>query len=280
MPRMYKTNTILIAIALVFILALSGCAENKEKAKPVLTLEVAQEGVKRINPEIKVISVGPGPVEGLWELVVKRGTTMSITYMDAEGKLLFLGNVIDTLEKVSLTDLKLNELLKIDPAELPAKGTILLGKADAALNIYVFSDPECPYCALLHSEMIEAVKKREDLAFKIVLVPIIKQHPSAYAKSKTIMCAGSDKEALKLLEDAYTGAELPSPPCDNTVVEDNLEYLDRFSISGTPTIVFQDGTRFQGAIHSEELISAAEKAAGTNAGNAKTSQEKEPVKNK
>ena len=263
---MLKLNSplipVAITIALASILFLSGCTGKEGSQKPILTKQVAEEGVKRLNPDIEVISVNPGPVEGLWELVVKKGTTVSVAYMDAEGKLMFLGNVVDTFEKVSLTELRLNEALTIDPAELPADGTILLGKKDARINIHVFSDPECEYCALLHGEMLDVIGRRPDIAFQIVLVPIIKKHPTAYAKSKTIMCAESDKEALKLLESAYVGDELPPVPCESTVVEDNLNFLDRFNIAGTPTIIFPDGTRIRGAVQADELIAMAESTAG------------------
>jgi len=257
---MIKRIALIVSLT-ILAYALSACTGG-DTPKPVLTKQMAIEGVKRLNPEIEVVSVSPSPVDGLFELVVKRGTTISVAYMDPEGKLIFLGNIVDTFEKTSLTETRLSELLIIDPKQLPTEGTILMGKADAAMKVYVFSDPECSYCALLHGEMLDAVKEREDMAFEIVLVPIIKLHPTAYAKSKAIMCQDTDEKALKMLEDAFIGEELPAPDCDNNIVEENLKLLDKFNISGTPTIVFQDGMRFQGAIHADELITSAEKAAG------------------
>ncbi len=258
-------RSIFISLALLSVLIVSGCTGKENSGNKVLTKQVASEGIKRVNPEIKVISVNPGPVEGLWEIIVKRGTSLSIAYMDATGKLLFLGNVVNTFDKTSLTELRLNEVLTIDPAELPVKGTILMGKKDAPIKVHVFSDPECEYCALFHGQMLEVIAKREDIAFRIVLVPLIKIHPDAYAKSKTIMCAESDKEALKLLESAFTGEDLPPVPCENTIVEDNLNFLDKFNIPGTPTVIFPDGTRVQGAVQSDALIALALKAAGVTA---------------
>ena len=257
---MVKRIALIISTA-ILAFALSACTGG-DTQKPVLTKQKAIEGVKLLNPEIEVISVGPSPMEGLFELVVKRGTTISVAYMDPEGKLLFLGNIVNISDKTSLTETRLGELLLIDPKDLPTEGTILMGKADAAMKVFVFSDPECSYCALLHGEMLDAVKEREDISFEIVLVPIIKLHPTAYAKSKAIMCQDTDKKALKMLEDAFIGEELPAPDCDNNIVEENLKLLDKFNISGTPTIVFQDGGRFQGAVHADELIATAEKAAG------------------
>jgi len=258
-------RSIFILMTLLSVLVISGCTGKEGSGNKVLTKQVASEGVNRLTPEIEVISVNPGPVEGLWELVVKRGTNVSIAYMDAEGKLIFLGNVVDTFKKTSLTDLRLNEILTIDPAQLPLKGTILMGREEAPIKVHVFSDPECEYCALFHGQMMDVVAKREDIAFRIVLVPLIKKRPNAYAKSKTIMCAESDKEALRLLESAYLGEDLPPVPCENTIVEDNLNFLSRFNISGTPTVIFPDGTRSQGALRSDQLIASALKAAGATA---------------
>jgi thiol:disulfide interchange protein DsbC len=259
---MLKRILTVLSVVLIASFVLTGCTSSETAKKSPLTKESALVAIKKLNPEVEVISVGPGPLDGIWEVVVKRGTTMSIAYMDADAKFLFLGNVVNTDDKLSVTEQRLDELLKIDPKELPVEGSILLGKADAPAMVYVFSDPECPYCALLHTEMLEAVEKNEKVAFRIVLVPFIKQHPSAYGKSKAIMCADTNEASLKMLEDAYTNTEIPAPNCDNQIVETNLEFLDRFSISGTPTIVFPDGSRFQGAIHADELTEAALTTAG------------------
>jgi thiol:disulfide interchange protein DsbC len=88
-------------------------------------------------------------------------------------------------------------------------------------------------------------------------VPIIKNHPDALPKSRAIMCAGSDEKAIAMLEDAFQGKEIPPPDCESTVIEDNLKLLAKFNINGTPTIIFPDGNRFQGAVQADELIRMA-----------------------
>lgn len=106
--------------------------------------------------------------------------------------------------------------------------------------------------------MKKAVETRKDIAFRIILFPIVQLHPEAYIKSKAIICEKSNEKALKMLEDAFDKKSLPTPSCETEAVDKNIAMGKKFNVRGTPTIIFQDGSRKSGAVKAVELIKLME----------------------
>lgn len=106
--------------------------------------------------------------------------------------------------------------------------------------------------------MKQIVETRDDIVFYNKLFPIVMLHPGAYNKAKAIICQGDNAKSLKMLEDAYAGLKLPDPTCVTEAIKNNVELAETLGISGTPTIIFQDGSRGRGAMSKEDLIKAIE----------------------
>jgi len=110
--------------------------------------------------------------------------------------------------------------------------------------------------------MKKVIEKRKDIAFYIKLFPLIKLHPDAYWKSKSIVCSGS----LEFLEGAFEKKNIPQPSCETDVVDKNIKLAERLGISGTPTLILPDGSVLIGIKPAEKLIeiidSAKKKGAG------------------
>lgn len=94
-------------------------------------------------------------------------------------------------------------------------------------------------------------EKRKDIAFYLKLFPLVKIHPKAYEKSMAIVC----KKSLELLEDNFAGKKLPPPECKTKEIDENLKLGERLGITGTPTIIFPDGSIVPGAMDANALIS-------------------------
>lgn len=94
-------------------------------------------------------------------------------------------------------------------------------------------------------------EKRKDIAFYLKLFPLVKIHPKAYEKSMAIVC----KKSLELLEDNFAGKKLPPPECKTKEIDENLKLGERLGITGTPAIIFPDGSIVPGAMDANALIS-------------------------
>lgn len=130
--------------------------------------------------------------------------------------------------------------------------------------------------------MKKIVTKRKDIAFYLKLFPL-KMHPDSYWKSKSIIC----NKSLKLLEDNFEKKTIVKTDCNTTEIDDNLKFGEKNGVSGTPTIIFPDGSARSEAMDAEKMIKLIDEAVanskpaeGKRQGNSKsnTKVSKQPVK--
>jgi thiol:disulfide interchange protein DsbC len=102
--------------------------------------------------------------------------------------------------------------------------------------------------------MKKVVAERKDIAFYIILYPL-PMHKDAYGKVKAILC----EKSLDLLEAAFEKKPLPKPSCETKIVDENIKLAETLGISGTPAVVFPDGTLVPGAMEAEAIIKQIDK---------------------
>ena len=203
--------------------------------------------VDRFKAQIKGIK--PSPVKGLWEVEFSQGGNSGSVYIDF-GKKFLIEAKFTPLEQLS----EQTQFKKVDLKKIPLDNAILMGSAKADKKVIIFDDPECPYCAKLHEDIIKILKTRKDIAFYIKLYPL-PMHPDAYEKSKVIVCGRS----AKLLDDAFSGRKLPKAECDTQEIDNNIKLAEELGIRGTPAIILPDGRLVPGALPSEELLKLIDK---------------------
>jgi len=102
--------------------------------------------------------------------------------------------------------------------------------------------------------MKKVIKDRKDIAFYTILFPL-PMHKEAYGKSKAIIC----EQSLELLEAALEKKPLPAPSCETSVIDDNIKLAGKLGISGTPAVIFPNGTLIPGAMDAAEIIKQIDK---------------------
>jgi len=102
--------------------------------------------------------------------------------------------------------------------------------------------------------MKKVISERKDIAFYTILYPL-PMHKEAYAKSKAIIC----EKSLDLLEAAFEKKPLPKPSCETKVIDENMKLAEKLGISGTPAIIFPDGTLIPGAMEADAIIKKIDK---------------------
>jgi thiol:disulfide interchange protein DsbC len=214
----------------------------------------AQEAAIRKNlperlPQMgKIDEVTKTPMPGLFE--VRVGT--DVYYSDAEGNFLFHGQLIDTREKRNLTEERTEKLLAIDFSALPLKDAFTIVRGTGKRKLAVFEDPNCGYCKRFERDL----QKVDNITVYMFLYPIL--GADSADKSRNIWCA---RDKGKVWQDLMVRDQaVPSASCDTGAVARNVEFGRKHKITGTPTLVFADGTRVPGAIAStqvEKLLSDA-----------------------
>lgn len=107
--------------------------------------------------------------------------------------------------------------------------------------------------------MKQVVASRSDVVFFLKMYPILQLHPQAYAKSQTIVCEKSNSKAMSLLEEVYAKRTIPAPLCKTNVIDENIALGKRLGVTGTPSMVFNDGVMVSGAMSKADLVNLIEK---------------------
>lgn len=253
---------------LMLILALAGSVFTLAAAAPAEAFDIKGEGCatdcaqchqirKEEVTEIlkglveKVVGVEDGPVKGVWEVKVEaQGNTFPL-YLHYSKKYIIAGNIIDIESRQMVGKTAAPEKpATIDITKIPLHDAIVIGDPLAKNTVIVFDDPDCPYCRKFHAVIHGVVSRRKDISFYIKLFPLVKLHPDAYEKSKAIVC----EKSVKLLDDAFSGKEIPPARCETDQIDRNMELGASLGIGGTPTLILKNGLVIPGYLEADRLI--------------------------
>ena len=220
-----------------------GCAEchklTKEEAGKILGKMVDN-----------VVGVVQGPFPGIWEVDVARSGKTYPVYVDYSLKYLFNGQFIRLADMENLTGKRYQDLNRVDVSTIPLEDAIVVGSRSAKKKVLVLTDPTCPYCVKLHAEIKKAVAKDPEVAFYVMPYPRNRNDKATYARCLSVVCSKSEK----LLDDAFTGKEVPAAACKSDAVDETMKLADRLKIQGTPTMILPDGRMISGSMEAGALL--------------------------
>ena len=202
----------------------------------------------RIPDLPKIVSISKTPINGLYEVLLEDN---EIYYADASGNYLVQGSLIDTRTKRNLTEERSEKLNAIAFSSLPLKDAITIVRGNGQRKLAVFEDPNCGYCKRFERDL----QKVDNITVYLFLYPIL--GADSMDKSRHIWCA---KDQPKAWLDYMTRDTAPAvASCDSSALTRNVEFGRKHKITGTPTLLAQDGRRVPGAIplaQIEQLVAA------------------------
>jgi thiol:disulfide interchange protein DsbC len=218
---------------LMFGMALSATAGEAEIRKNLAA---------RIPQFAKIDEVTKAPIPGLYEV---RVNGFEIFYTDEQGNYLLQGNLIDVKERKNLTEERIEKLSQVAFDKLPAKDAIKIVRGNGKRRLAVFADPNCGYCKQFERDLT----KVDNVTIQLFLYPVL--GPDSVVKSRNIWCA---KDKAKSWDDwMQRGVAPAAAECDTTALTRNREFGQKYNITGTPTLIFSDGTRAPGAIPAAQV---------------------------
>ena len=218
---------------LMFGMALSATAGEAEIRKNLAA---------RIPQFAKIDEVTKAPIPGLYEV---RVNGFEIFYTDEQGNYLLQGNLIDVKERKNLTEERIEKLSQVAFDKLPGKDAIKIVRGNGKRRLAVFADPNCGYCKQFERDLT----KVDNVTIQLFLYPVL--GPDSVVKSRNIWCA---KDKAKSWDDwMQRGVAPAAAECDTTALTRNREFGQKYNITGTPTLIFSDGTRAPGAIPAAQV---------------------------
>jgi thiol:disulfide interchange protein DsbC len=196
----------------------------------------------RMGSQVKVDTVTGTPYSGLFEVKADG----EIFYTDAAARFMFAGHIIDTATYRDYTAVRLEEISRISFSDLPLKSALKQVKGNGKRVIAVFEDPNCGYCKRFR----QTLHDMDNVTVYIFMYNILAEDSAI--KSRNIWCA---KDATKAWDDWMLQDKTP-PDAPAGCIAPNDQVLalgKKFRVTGTPTIIFKDGSRMQGALDKATL---------------------------
>ncbi len=218
-----------------------GCGTHDCSKCHTLTVKEAAEILKPLNVEVQ--SIKQAPISGMFEVLAKRSDQEGVIYVDFAKKKIMQGVIVnlqnmEAISSHSKEPPQLQKIVSIDYNQIPLKYGIIMGNQAASKRLIIFTDPDCPYCRNLHSELIKLEKEVSDIAIYIMLYPSI-SHSQAYNKCRFLV-ASKNKD---LLNNAFEGKKTAEPKNNEGKLEIDkiIEFAHKNGIHATPTIVLPSG---------------------------------------
>lgn len=217
----------IIAASVLSVASLSSFALTEAQNK--LVAKVAAD------TGIPVKSIGDSPISGVAEIVAKDG---NVVYMTVDGKYLVAGHIFDVASKSNLTAERAAKVSSFDWKSLPLQSALVEKKGTGARKIAVVSDINCGFCRKLEGEL----SQMKDVVIYRFMVGML--GPDSVKKADAVWCSKGDRNTA--YHSAIERKNVPSSPACNTPTAANTKYFSEMGVSGTPTILFDDGTRIGG----------------------------------
>lgn len=213
----------------------------------------------------KVHNVEFSEMPGLFVIDVEKDGQKFPLFLDFSKEYIVSGNIISLKDGRNIARERLaREPEKekfVDTGRIPLEDALLLGRKDAATKVIVFTDPECPYCAKLHEEMIEVTENHPDIAYLIKMMPL-PMHRNAYPIAQNVIC---DRD-MNLLELSFASIgnkqqlqalAARKPSCETGALDQNLAVAGELGIRSTPTLVYPNGLVDSGYKEASKLVEIA-----------------------
>ena len=179
------------------------------------------------------------PYSGLYEITVDG----QLLYTDEKGEYLFDGSIIEAKSRRNLSDERRKKLFAIEFDKLPLDLAVKKVKGNGKRKMAYFTDPNCSYCKRLEKELVNVT----DVTLYIFMYPIFQGSDEVV---RNVRCA---KDPVKAWDDLMLAGIAPaSAKCE--VPTDKVMALGRkLRVSGTPNLVFGNGTQSPGYLPAAEL---------------------------
>jgi len=231
---------ILLLVALVMVSVFPALADENSDVAAI------KKVFAEVLPGAKADSIKPSALNGLYEVVYGA----QVLYMSSDGRYVIQGDLIDLKNRTNVTEsarsvqrAKLVQNIKDDTAIIFAPDSAEKVKH----TITVFTDIDCGYCRKLHGEMDQYLA--EGIKIRYLAFPRSGVDTKSYYKAVTVWCSGDQRAALT---EAKAGVKQAKKTCDNPVKE-HMKLAEQFGVSGTPTIVFNNGDVVPGYVPAARL---------------------------
>lgn len=214
-------------------------------AAPALQAEELPKAVQQLQAKGAVIKGSFDAPNGLRGYAAEYQNNGIALYLTPDGKHVLVGSLFDEqgkdLSAEPLEKLVYEPMSKAVWAKMENTAWIADGKADAARIVYLFSDPNCPYCNMFWQQARPWVESGK-VQLRHIMVGIIRE--DSPGKSAALLAAKDPAKALQAHESAGKASTLKPldkvPEAVQKKLEANMALMEELGLAATPAIFYQD----------------------------------------
>ena len=203
-------------------------------------VDTVKTNLTKQHPNLKIENIQATGMKGIYS----GSMDGQVVYVGEDTQHILIGSMFRLSDQKNLTkDLMLKQN-SIDWKKLPLQDAVKMVRGNGKRQIAVFSDPNCPYCKQLETEL----SKLNDVTIYTFIYPIKTQ---SIAVSKQVFC---EKDPALAWSNLIAKGIQPSSKktCANPI-ERNLSLGKSLALNGTPAIIFSNGFKVMGAYPAQEI---------------------------
>lgn len=229
----------------LILLGVSSWAQAAPAVEDVIKLSL-----KQIDGRLSAVSIQPAEMKGMYAVELNTG---ELLYSDAKGEYFMVGQLFRLSPQdgfVNLTEGKRKKQRIEQMATVEAKDMIIYpAEGERKATVAVFTDVDCGYCRKLHKEIPQL--NAMGIQVNYLAFPRAGVGSNAFNVMESIWCAAPDKRNA-LMTQAKSGQQVAPSKCDSPVVS-QLMLGQAVGVTGTPALVFEDGTLMPGYLPAKQL---------------------------
>ena len=207
--------------------------------------EVRNALLSILSGQVPLNDLVESPISGVYEATIGN----DLYFVFVKDNHLIVGDAINIATGESLSDQKKDVAVASLVASTPVEDMVVFtATGETKRHMTVFTDIDCGYCRRLHREV--PTLNAAGLEVRYMAYPRAGIGSSSYEKIVTVWCDSDPQTAMTA---SKNGERLPSATCDNPVANQFLAG-DQAGISGTPTLILDDGTVIGGYVPADELL--------------------------
>lgn len=189
-------------------------------------------------PEVELIEARD--MGNLFEVVLKDQQGKHIFYVTKDGAYVFAGGNLISSNKVNLTQVRYEEINRVDISKLPLQDAIQIKKGNGNKKLVLFLDVDCPYCR----KASDWLKNQTNYTLYVFMFPL-DMHPKSAGKSVQVLCSANRETAL---DNAQSDKDIGSQKCaaGEKMLAKHQSVGKEIGVDGTPLFITDTGKRITG----------------------------------
>ncbi|MFD1437973.1 DsbC family protein [Acinetobacter sp. ANC 4282] len=203
-------------------------------------VDTVKNNLTKQHPKLSIENIQATDMKGIYS----GSMDGQVVYLGEDAQHILVGSMYRLSDQKNLTkDLVLKQN-SIDWKKLPLQDAVKSVRGNGKRQIAIFSDPNCPYCKQLETEL----SKLNDVTIYTFIYPIKNQ---SIAVSKQVFCEKAPALAWSNL--IGKGIQPSSKKTCANPIDRNLSLGKSLGLNGTPAIIFSNGFKVMGSHPAQEI---------------------------